>query len=128
MAEKRKLMLGMSIGKANAILLRSILYQLVCEAGRNTCHQCGLPILREKELSIEHKESWQLSGDPVSLFFDLSNISFSHRACNYRAAFRQRKYHSEEARAEAQREQDTARKRAVYTRERRQKKYRETGH
>ena len=129
MAEKRKRLLGMSMGKANAKLLRAILYQLVCEARRNICYQCGLPILKEEELSIEHKQSWLLADDPVAAFFDLKNISFSHRACNYRAAARpNQRFSSKGERSLAYQPTDTAKKRTAYTPEKRRQKYLRSGH
>lgn len=35
-----------------------------------------------KELSIEQKTPWLDSENPVSVFFDLNNIAFSHLKCN----------------------------------------------
>lgn len=52
----------------------------------NFCHQCGSEIENEQNLSIEHKEPWLDSDDPVGKFFDLDNIAFSHLACNCGAA------------------------------------------
>jgi len=52
--------------------------------------------------SIEHKIPWLDSSDPVGLYFDLNNISFSHHSCNVRAARRpNKKYFSEEEKREA---------------------------
>jgi hypothetical protein len=34
-------------------------------------------------MSIEHKESWMNSNTPIKKFFDLNNIAFSHKNCNY---------------------------------------------
>jgi hypothetical protein len=46
----------------------------------------GAEIESEKQLSIEHKIPWLDSENPISLFFDLENIAFSHLSCNSSAA------------------------------------------
>ena len=53
--------------------------------------------------SIEHKTPWLDSGDPIGLYFDLDNISFSHLSCNCRAS-RRGKYETDEQRLKARRE------------------------
>lgn len=77
--------LGMSTGKANAILNRDILWMLIEETGRNKCFHCGEPMSRST-FSIEHKVPWMHSENPKGLFFSLENISFSHHSCNCAAA------------------------------------------
>jgi hypothetical protein len=74
--------LGMSLGKANARLRKSILFDLVIKSGLGKCFKCNLPINNEDELTIEHKTNWLNSDNPVKLFFDLNNIAFSHKRCN----------------------------------------------
>ena len=37
-------------------------------------------------MSIDHKTPWLHSEDPRGLFFDIDNIAFSHKSCNYSAA------------------------------------------
>lgn len=63
-----------------------MLHKLAVAAG-HTCFQCGGPLVREN-FSLEHKEPWLDADDPVSKYFDLENIAFSHHACNVRAARR----------------------------------------
>ena len=72
--------LGMSGGKANAILRKSILFKYVQLAGHDSCFVCHTPIESADEMSIEHKLPWQ--NRDVARFWDLDNISFSHRRCN----------------------------------------------
>jgi hypothetical protein len=119
----------MSTGKANAILLRSLLFKLACDTEMHFCYRCGAQIMTVAEMSIEHKTPWQDSDDPVELFFDLDNIGFSHRACNYRAARRpNQRFFSKDQEHVHYRPIDAARKRAKYTAEDRRRKYQTTGH
>ena len=72
--------LGMSFGKANGILRKHIMFNLVKQLDQNYCFKCGEEIETSDELSIEHKEPW-FKRDTV-LFWDLNNITFSHLRCN----------------------------------------------
>jgi hypothetical protein len=122
-------LLGMPLGTANARLLRAILFDLIVKTRRNYCFRCGDRITAVAELSIEHKTPWQQAADPVAAFFDLDNIAFSHRSCNYRAASRpNKKYHTLEARQTATRVSDAKRARENYSPARRHAKYTTTGH
>ena len=80
--EKKAEKLGMPFGTANNRLKKNLLWSLVQKLNLDTCFQCETKIKVSTELSIEHKESWLYSKDPVKLFFDLDNISFSHLSCN----------------------------------------------
>ena len=86
--KKREAQLGMSLGAARNKLHKSILFKLICEAELNECYQCGDFINNVDNLSIEHKEPWLYSNNPVDLYFDLTNIAFSHLKCNSGAARR----------------------------------------
>lgn len=77
---KKQAQLGMNPGTASNRLVKDILFHFVKESGAG-CFQCGKPMLRE-DFSIEHKEPWLDSENPREMFFDLNNISFSHRKCN----------------------------------------------
>lgn len=81
--DKKSQQLGLNYSTAAARLDRKILFWLTQKAGLDTCHRCGKRIESVEELSIEHKEPWR-DVDPA-LFWDLDNIAFSHRKCNYAA-------------------------------------------
>lgn len=83
MSVKKKQQLGMNPSTASARLIKDLLWSFVEELDRNKCHVCKLPMTRES-FSIEHMEPWLDSKDPIGLFFDLNNISFSHLSCNVR--------------------------------------------
>ncbi|AZV02254.1 hypothetical protein Arno18_68 [Pectobacterium phage Arno18] len=85
--EKKAAQLGMNPSTASGRLVKDVLFQLLCESGKNLCHQCGKSMSREN-FSIEHKTPWLDSKNPKELFFDLGNIAFSHHACNVGAARR----------------------------------------
>lgn len=83
--KKKDGQLGMSYGTANYRLQRTILFHLIQMAGLDYCFQCGQRIESIKELSVEHKVPWLDSQQPRELFFNIDNIAFSHRKCNYAA-------------------------------------------
>jgi hypothetical protein len=82
--DKKSEQLGMPFGTANGRLHTKIMFMLVKQCGRDTCFRCGKKIERAEDLSVEHVRDWQ-DIDP-GLFWDLANVSFSHRSCNYRHA------------------------------------------
>jgi hypothetical protein len=85
--DKRHSQLGMNVGTASNRLVKDILFSLI----KNTpCFRCGGKLKREN-FSVEHKTAWLNSEDPVGLFFDLDNISFSHQSCNAAAGDRPNK-------------------------------------
>jgi len=73
--------LGMNPSTASNRLVKDLLFDFVVKAGKDTCFRCGEKVTRET-LSIEHKEAWLDSSDPVKNFFSLDNIAYSHLACN----------------------------------------------
>ena len=81
--DKKSLQLGVHYSTASARLDRMILFMLAQKCEMDTCYRCGKKIERYQEISTEHKQPWQ-DVDPA-LFWDLSNIAFSHRSCNARA-------------------------------------------
>lgn len=89
--QKAKEQLGIAHGTANGRLRKMLLWKYVVDAGDNICFQCGQTIESIDDLSIDHKTPWLDSEDPISLFFDLGNIAFSHLSCNMRAARPHRK-------------------------------------
>lgn len=78
--KRRAEQLGMSFGKARNRLVTIILLDLAKKSGMSRCYKCGFEIEQPTEISIEHKQPW-LDVSP-ELFWDLSNIAFSHRKCN----------------------------------------------
>lgn len=74
--------MGMSWGSANNTLRKSILFKYVTLAGDGFCFKCGAEIESIDDFSIEHKDVWLHTDDPVGKFFDLDNIAFSHLSCN----------------------------------------------
>lgn len=79
------------------------MFDLVKRCGLATCYRCEKEIETEEELSIEHKNGWQLAADPVAAFFNLDDIGFSHLLCNIKAGGGHNKIHA--SRAEAKRVQ-----------------------
>jgi hypothetical protein len=108
---KKHAQLGMNHGTAQNRLVKDILFSLVIECDKNKCHHCGKPMERQ-DFSIEHKTPWLDSENPLKLFFDLENISFSHLSCNIGAARKTNKkyYTPEEVRKGAQEAQNKRRK------------------
>lgn len=87
MSDKKKQQLGMNPSTASNRLVKDILWKFIEESGEDVCFKCG-EIMSREDFSIEHKEPWLDSDDPVKNFFDLENISFSHLNCNISAARR----------------------------------------
>ena len=82
---KRK-QLGMDPGTAANRLSRKLLYELGDRLDMQWCYHCAAKIEGIEDMSIEHKVPWLHSEDPVGLYFDMDNIAFSHKSCNYKAA------------------------------------------
>ena len=82
---KKMQQLGMNPSTASGRLVKDLLWSFIVSTENNKCFHCGKPMTREN-FSIEHKIPWLDSEDPVSLFFDIENISYSHHSCNVKAA------------------------------------------
>lgn len=96
-AEKKR-QLGMDPGTANYRLTRDLLWNFILVTGCHHCYRCGEEMTREN-FSIEHVKPWLHSEDPLGLYFDIDNISYSHQSCNYSAGSRPNKiYESQEER------------------------------
>jgi len=94
--------LGMSHGTAASRLRKQLLFKYVKLAGDNVCHRCNKDIDSERELSVEHVESWLRADNPYETFFDINNIRFSHLSCNSAASYKpHQKYFSKEERRQA---------------------------
>lgn len=78
-------LLGMHHSTAHHRLVRMVMLELIIKLDLDKCFRCNKKIETVKELSIEHKESWQSAIDPLKSFFNIDNISFSHLSCNVKA-------------------------------------------
>ena len=90
MSDKKKAQLGMNPSTASARLVKDTLWRLIVANGLNQCYRCGEQMTRE-DFSIEHKIAWLDSADPIGLYFNQDNISFSHLSCNIKDARNGRK-------------------------------------
>ena len=121
---KKQSQLGMNPGTATGRLIKDLLFNLVKDT---PCYHCGKPLTRDT-FSIEHKVPWLDSDNPLKLFFDLDNISYSHHSCNSREGGKKGKYSSNEEKLAAKaaknlewrssqsKEQRAARRREQYLR------------
>lgn len=86
-AEKLKMS---SFGKASAILRKTIIFQLAKKCGLDNCYRCKEKITDISDFTIDHKEEWLYSENPIKLFFSFDNIAFSHFSCNCNPPGKQR--------------------------------------
>ena len=76
----------MDPGTASNRLKKTLLFEFAKRLDMHWCFQCGAEIEDCDKFTVEHKTPWLHSEDPKGLFFDIDNIAFSHKSCNYRAA------------------------------------------
>ena len=84
--KNKKKQLGMDPGTAANRLSRQLLYELGGRLDMQWCYHWAAKIESYIDMSIEHKVPWLHSEDPVGLYFDIDNIAFAHKSCNYKAA------------------------------------------
>lgn len=72
--------LGCSYSSARMRLAKTLIFSFLQRLGEDVCFRCGKKIENIEDLSVDHKEPW-LHND-IALFWDINNISFSHRKCN----------------------------------------------
>jgi hypothetical protein len=121
--------LGMDAGTAAHRLRKLMLFQLVQETNKDICYKCSLKIETVDELSIEHKVPWLDSSMPKELFFDLNNVAFSHLTCNIADARKpNKKYFTDEQRAEAKRKYWREGQKRIYSPDKRREKFLRSGH
>lgn len=84
-ADKKAKQLGMNPSTAQGRLIKDLLWDFIVKAGKDSCCKCGGKMERGT-FSIEHVTPWLDSENPLGLFFDLQNISYSHLSCNVRDA------------------------------------------
>jgi hypothetical protein len=82
MKSTRTQALGIPFGTARARLLRNLLYEFACRLGLDDCYRCGEKIESAEVFSVEHKEPWLDSPNPLGVYLELDNIAFSHTNCN----------------------------------------------
>jgi hypothetical protein len=76
----------MPFGTASHRLRVLVMFSLIQRLGENRCAKCSETIVSADDLSIEHIVPWE--GVSATLFWNLDNIAFSHRACNRPIRFR----------------------------------------
>tara|TARA_Y100001973_G_C5162294_1_gene314205 strand:- start:351 stop:905 length:555 start_codon:yes stop_codon:yes gene_type:complete len=79
---KKTEQLGISPSTAYNRLKKNLMFSMAQLLDMDWCFQCGAKIESKEELSVEHMVPWQNSENPVELFYDITNIAFSHRGCN----------------------------------------------
>lgn len=133
MSDKKKEQLGMNPSTASGRLVKDVLWSLIVKTKQDICCKCNNSMTRET-FSIEHVKPWLDSDDPVGLYFDLENISFSHLSCNISDARKQEaacgtytRYKNHSCRCDACKLAASAFKAKYYTKESRQKQYNRTG-
>lgn len=78
--KESKEQLGISVTTARHRLNKIVMFNLAQRLGLDVCFRCDQRILTPRELSVDHKKPWfKVSKE---LFWDLSNIAFSHLSCN----------------------------------------------
>jgi hypothetical protein len=98
MSIKKHNQLGMNAGTASHRLVRDLLFDKIKDT---PCYHCG-GVLSRDNFSVEHKKPWLDSEDPLGLFFDISNISYSHLSCNCSQGIRNRLYKDAKERTKVQ--------------------------
>lgn len=120
---KKQNQLGMNPSTASHRLVKDLLFEYAVNIHEKRCYHCNKKMNRDT-FSIEHKEPWLDSADPVGLYFDLENISFSHKSCNASAARRPTKRHNSAKERYAVRD---AMREVPYDSKKRREKYLRTG-
>ena len=80
--QKKQQQLGMNPATAANRLRKMLMFTMMQELNEDFCYHCGNRIVHLNDLSIEHMVPWLDSDDPVGLYFDTSNLAFSHLSCN----------------------------------------------
>jgi hypothetical protein len=73
---------GMHQGSVQWKLYKQIMFHQSVRLNENICYRCGKRIDNMDECSVEHKEPWLGSKNPIKLYFDSENLTWSHRKCN----------------------------------------------
>ena len=81
---KKTQQLGMNPSTASGRLVKDLLFDFVERSGIR-CHRCDKELTRDT-FSIEHKEAWLDSANPVDTYFNIENITYSHLSCNIKSS------------------------------------------
>ena len=81
-SKKKSDQLGVNFSTACHTLRKCVMFSLLQETHKNLCFRCGKLIAKAEDLSLDHKEDWLDKANAKVLFFDLSNVTYSHRRCN----------------------------------------------
>jgi hypothetical protein len=73
----------MKLGTAHHRLRTKVMFWLAQKCGMAKCFRCNRAIRSEGDFSIDHKEPWINVG--TEKYWDLGNIAFAHKSCNYSA-------------------------------------------
>lgn len=79
---ERERQLGMKSGTAQHRLRVMVMFWLAQKCNLDRCFRCGDTITSADDFSIDHRKPWLHIG--TELFWDLNNIAFSHKRCNYK--------------------------------------------
>lgn len=79
-AKRQAELLGMPASTASKRLKKTLFFNLLKKHSENICKVCALPIEKEEELTVEHILPWE--NRSKELFFDVTNIAYSHLKCN----------------------------------------------
>jgi len=95
--QKKNRLLGEPYGTATSRLRKILLFDFAQKLNKDICYRCGSRIELLREFSIEHTIAWQSADNPREVFFDISQIAFSHLSCNIGAAYRPTKVYESAA-------------------------------
>lgn len=73
-------LLGMNVATASHLLRMDMMFSLAQQLRMTLCHKCGEDIESSRDLSLDHIRPWRAVS--AELFWDLSNVSFTHKRCN----------------------------------------------
>ena len=81
--EKSK-QLGMPFPTASNRMKKNFAFFMMQNLEWDDCVVCGEKILTPNDMTYEHIVNWLHHEDGVNLFYDVDNIRFAHKKCQYR--------------------------------------------
>ena len=82
--------LGVNFSTASHQLKRMLMLKFAKQCGEDKCFRCGKKIEHHEDFSLDHKADWLHTPNAKELFWDLDNISLSHKSCNIKAGLDKR--------------------------------------